>query len=623
MKKTYWILLLPIAACAVLFLKFGELSARQTEVTAAATAGAPPVISSWLLNRTNLKGYNNIAANVQQVRYSANYVYINSTDIPAYGIGPWPNNPNTASNQNYVFKIPRSPVAQGSGTHTSTPLGAIGVWRDGVALFNALDAMSYNNQNIWHQNAVFAEAVSFDNCLGHPQQQGAYHHHQNPRCLYNINSAQHSPLIGYAFDGFPIYGAYGYANADGSGGIKRIMPGYQTRNIAQRQSLPDGTILQPGQYGPDVSATRPLGYYAEDYQYVAGSGDLDEYNGRFAVTPEYPGGTYAYYVTIYENGTGAYPYYLGPKYYGAVQMENITTNGHVTVSEATTIYVPKAVASDFDGDGRSDTTLFRPSSATWYVQQSTAGSITAAQFGLSSDQLVPADYDGDGKSDIAIFRDGVWAIRKSSDGSNSFATFGQAGDFPVIGDYDADGKTDLAVFRPSTSVWYILRSSDGVTDFRVFGDGVTDKAAQGDYDGDGKTDVAVFRPSTSVWYILKSSDNNLLVSVFGSAGDKPLPADYDGDGKTDLAVFRPSTAVWFWINSRDGGVTAIPFGNPADKPEPGDYDGDGKTDPAIFRDGVWAIRKSSDNSNSFITFGQSGDIPIPGIYIPQSFADAF
>ncbi|MBD0369298.1 MAG: YHYH protein, partial [Pyrinomonadaceae bacterium] len=300
----------------------------------------PPELSVWLRNTTNATGYNNISSDVQQVRYSDNYVYVSSTGIPSYSIGPWPGNPNMASNQSYVFKIPRHP-AENTAAKTSTPLGSIGVWKNGVVMFNALDAMSYQNQNIWHQNAVVVEAPSFDSCLGHPQQTGAYHHHQNPRCLYTANASQHSPLLGYAFDGFPIYGPYGYSNANGTGGIKRIASSYRLRNITQRHTLADGTNLSASQYGPNVSTQYPLGYYAEDYEYVSGLGDLDQYNGRFAVTPEYPNGTYAYFVTINADGTSAYPYIIGPSYYGVVATENITARGRVTVTESVTTYNPQ------------------------------------------------------------------------------------------------------------------------------------------------------------------------------------------------------------------------------------------------------------------------------------------
>jgi hypothetical protein len=151
--------------------------------------------------------------------------------------------------------------------------------------------------------------------------------------------------MGFAFDGFPVYGPYAYADPTGvNTAITRMRSSYQKRSITQRHTLPDGTVLTPSQYGPDISATYPLGYYAEDYEYVAGSGDLDAYNGRFAVTPQYPGGTYAYYVTVDGNGASAYPYDIGPSYYGVVATDNITSHGHVTIGESVTTYTPPTVS---------------------------------------------------------------------------------------------------------------------------------------------------------------------------------------------------------------------------------------------------------------------------------------
>src|SRR5207244_7428155 len=144
--------------------------------------------------------------------------------------GPWPGDPNIPTNQSYVFRIPRSPAVN-TGTKTSTPLGAIGAWTNGVPVYNPLDAHSYNNQNIWHQNAIVVEASSFDSCLGHPAPGGIYHHHQNPRCLYTADSTHHAPILGYAYDGFPIYGPYGYRNADGTEGIVRIRSSYRLRDM--------------------------------------------------------------------------------------------------------------------------------------------------------------------------------------------------------------------------------------------------------------------------------------------------------------------------------------------------------------------------------------------------------
>ncbi len=311
-----------------------------------ATAQIGPEITSWKINTTGVTGYNNIPADVQQVRYSAGSVYVKSTNIPSFTIGPWPGNPNTASNQNWTFKITRTPQEQ-TGTKTATPLGHIGLWRNGVVFFNAKDAMSYNNQNIWHQNAVVVEAPSFDACKGHPQQQGAYHNHQNPSCLYTPNPLQHSGIVGYAFDSYPVYGPYAYANANGTGGIVRMRTSYRQRTITLRTTLPDGTILPSTQYGPPVNATFPLGHYIEDFEYVAALGTLDQYNGRTCVTPEYPSGTYAYFITIDSAGNSAYPYILGPEYYGVLVPGNTGAgSGHITITETTMVYTPPTAVGE-------------------------------------------------------------------------------------------------------------------------------------------------------------------------------------------------------------------------------------------------------------------------------------
>ena len=615
MKKFIWILLVLVSVGVFGFIQLNNTTVEaENTTTVSSVSSVPPVISSWLLNRTGATGYSGILANVQQIRYSDSAVYINATDIPTYNIGPFPGNPGIPADQSFVLKIPRNPVAQ-TGTRTSTPMGPIGIWRNGVALFNSLDGMSYQNQNIWHQNAVVAEAGGFDDCLGHPAPGGVYHHHQNPRCLYTITPTQHSPLLGYAFDGFPIYGAYGYTNSNGTGGIKRINSSYQYRSITQRRTLPDGTVLQSSQYGPDVSTTNPLGKYNEDFEYVAGLGDLDEFNGRTAVTPEYPNGTYAYYVTIYEDGTSAYPYYLATQYYGVVATENITQRGRVTVSEPTTTYIPATVSSDFDGDGKTDVSVFRPSDRVWYVQKSSDSSFTQTQFGLSDDKVAPADFDGDGKTDISVYRSsgGVWYRLNSNDNTFTAIQFGISEDIPTPADFDADGKADLAVFRPSTGTWWIQQSSNSAVSAQQFGF-AEDKPTVGDYDGDGKADIAVYRPSNGVWYHLRSSDGGFRAVQWGLSSDKTVPADYDGDGKTDFAVFRSSTGIWYVLRSSDSQFTAYNWGLSTDQPATGDFDGDGKADYAVFRgsNGVWYINQSSSGSNVFTQFGLNGDLAVAG-----------
>lgn len=292
-------------------------------------AGAQgPTVTSWIINTTGATGYSNIPSNVQQVQYSAANVYISASCIPGYAIGPWAGNPNVPVNQNFVYKITRTPQ-QNTGTPTLIGNGHIGVWTNGVSVFNVSDAQSYNNAGVWNRNAYFWEGSGFDNCLGHPAPNGEYHHHVNPKCLYDINaSTVHSPVIGYAFDGFPIYGAYGYTNVNGTGAIKRMTSSYSTTTTATRTN------------GPAVNSTYPAGCFIEDYVYTAGSGDLDARNGRFCITPEYPAGTYAYFVTLDASLLPAFPYTMFGSYYGVVQPGNTggPGGGHNTITETVTTY---------------------------------------------------------------------------------------------------------------------------------------------------------------------------------------------------------------------------------------------------------------------------------------------
>jgi len=272
-----------------------------------------------------------------------------------------------------------------------------------------------------------------------------------------------------------------------------------------------------------------------------------------------------------------------------------------------------AAPGDFDGDGRADQTVFRPSTGHWFTNNSSGGPFTDTAWGNSSDVLVPGDYDGDGQIDHAVFRPstGTWHILNSGSVTVTSFPWGNAADKPVPADYDGDGLTDIAIFRPSTGTWHIVNSSTGGAVAIQWGNGA-DVPLPGDYNGDGKRDVAVFRPSTGTWFVLYTGTSTVASVQWGNGNDIPVPGDYDGDGRIDAAVFRPSTGTWFILNSSNGTVTSLAWGNSADKPVPGDYDGDGRTDIAVFRPGTgtWFIVNSGSGTVTGVQWGNASDIPI-------------
>lgn len=269
---------------------------------------------------------------------------------------------------------------------------------------------------------------------------------------------------------------------------------------------------------------------------------------------------------------------------------------------------------DYDGDGRADLSVRRPTDNIWYLLRGTAG-YTTMQFGETADLIVPADYDGDAKTDIAVFRpsNGTWFIFNSGNQTFTSAGWGANGDVPVPADHDGDGKADLVVFRPSTGQWFTRFSVNNTFSAVSFGV-ATDKPVSGDFDGDGKADIAVFRQSDNTWYILKTGFG-FFVQTWGVSGDVPVPADYDDDGKTDLAVWRSSTGQWYRIRST-AGFDTVGWGANGDKPVPADYDGDGKSDVAVFRpsNGTWYIVGSTAGIIQNV-FGQNGDLPTQGAFI--------
>ena len=344
---------------------------------------------------------------VQEIYSSTNWVYIRSTGLGSFVMGPWYLNaahtqafPNWPVNQKTLYRIPRVPTVP--TTKTASGGGSIGYFVDGAAMFNSWDAYTWSTvsntdaQNItgyWNRDAYINEGVSFDANNAH-QAGGQYHYHANPPALryqlgdhIDFNSAtkiytestntptKHSPILAWTADGYPVYGPYGYSNAtNASSGIRRMISGYVLRNgqfgtenltNVGRIHLPQWSVrlfnVSSNQTGAPFMGIHTNSCYMEDNDYLgdlinSNTGtnyqqgvdfDLDQYNGRYCVTPEFPQGTYAYFVSISSNGTPVFPYNIGRGFYGS------PTGGTVTA-------ITETVVTNFLGNTNLTSTMNSP-----------------------------------------------------------------------------------------------------------------------------------------------------------------------------------------------------------------------------------------------------------------------
>ena len=280
---------------------------------------------------------------------------------------------------------------------------------------------------------------------------------------------------------------------------------------------------------------------------------------------------------------------------------------------------------DYDGDGKSDFSVYRPSNGIWFVAESGSGAMRVKGIGTNSDRIAPTDYDGDGKTDIAevsvnstdIGDYEYWFVLNSASGLVSDQTFGVLSPRLVPADYDGDSKADYAVWVGyiSPSPWQIFLSESGSVYEPVWGL-PGDKPVPADFDGDGRTDLAVWRPSDGNWYVANPATGSVTVIGWGLDGDIPVVGDYSGDGRADFAVYRPSNNTWYVMHSSDYSMHVTQWGLPNDNVTPGDYDGDGKQDLAVWRpsNGTWYVLTSA---NTIMTqqFGLDGDTPTESAFV--------
>ena len=352
----------------------------------------------------------------------------------------------------------------------------------------------------------------------------------------------------------------------------------------------------------DTSAdTFPAPAPAAPYN-VPATGGTATFGSTFGTTGSAMNGTWSLYVVDDAGGdTGT----ISGGWTLTIEGQDYTCGGNPVKSRA-----------DFDGDGRTDLSVFRPSNGGWYLQRSQAG-FAGITWGASGDTIIPSDYDGDRKTDTAVFRPtntaGVadFYVLNSNGFTLTGYEWGVVGDVPVVGDYDGDGKADVAVYRPTNGNWYVIKSTGGATVFN-WGGTAGDVPMAADWDGDGKTDFTYRRGSV---FNASLSGGGTVNVDFGASTDMPVVADYDGDNKDDIAVWRSTTGNWSVRKSTDTTVTNFVFGQAGDVPVPGDYDGDGKDDYAVYRGGTWYVQRSQ--AGFFAApFGAATDIPAPKAYIP-------
>ncbi|MEN1680270.1 MAG: YHYH protein [Planctomycetota bacterium] len=235
------------------------------------------------------------ASDAPEISEADGYRYVRSSGVPEHKVGRFPNrgNPNPIRPQRYTYRMPLSPVEASRVTPANR--AAFGVAINGTPFDpGAAEFWQGDPRSGWVYEALGgAVALGLDANHAHVQPTGAYHYHGLPTGLLaklgvavaDPSAGAHSPIVGWAADGFPIYALYGYSDPESSDSQVTEMRASWRLKSGER---PGGARAPSGPHD---------GAFIADYEYVAGLGDLDECNGRRCVTPDFPDGVYAYFLT--------------------------------------------------------------------------------------------------------------------------------------------------------------------------------------------------------------------------------------------------------------------------------------------------------------------------------------
>jgi len=285
--------LLAYGVCAVAAFTLLAASARMLSRSAEA-AGAEPLSATGenrielaqlrrdtVLGRFEPRGgfTNQISITVE-----GGFRVIRANGIPDHAPGQFPNrgNPNSIAPQSYAYRVPAKP--QPAARPTELGMFPFGIAVNGV-VFDPKAAEWWRGDWNWQYEPMSGSInLGVDQHNAHVQPNGAYHYHAIPTGLHQrlTGGRPALALLGWAADGFPIYGPWGHTDArDTNSPLKKLKSSYRVKP-GQRDGGPGG---------------RHDGSFVADYEYVKGAGDLDECNGRFSVTVEFPQGTYHYTLT--------------------------------------------------------------------------------------------------------------------------------------------------------------------------------------------------------------------------------------------------------------------------------------------------------------------------------------